>query len=147
MNIYAGIVESVPPVDPEVVKNMWDTREHPSGFFKPNYRGAVLIHMVLLGQDGRLVVRGMENGKPSDTLFKAISKVPMKPKNKFPPFDMNELIQLIEKEKGPDLNGLDFNNLSPEEKERLRHVQGPISDSKNHNLELGERIANLTGKL
>jgi hypothetical protein len=129
----AWIEESVPAVDPEVVKGMWDFQERVSSLkgeltkpedvsfalgllqrsiqhaIKPeetnhsfNYRGAVLIQMVLLSQAGQLVVPGMENGKPSDALFKAISKVPMKADGKsFPPFDMKELVQLIEEEKGP----------------------------------------------
>jgi hypothetical protein len=57
--------------------------------------------MVLLSQVGELVIPGIENGKPSDALFEAIARVPMRVEGKFPPFEMEELKQLIEEEKGP----------------------------------------------
>jgi len=64
-----------------------------------NYRGAVLIQMIQLHRTGMMELPGMNDGKPSEALFKAIAKVPMK-KNQFPPFDADDLIQLIEKEEG-----------------------------------------------
>jgi hypothetical protein len=80
-----------------------------------NYRNAVLIQMIYLsemglaeltklGLAGMKVLPGVDNGKPSDAMLKAIAKIPMKAENRFPPFDMEELRSLIEKEKGSHLH-------------------------------------------
>lgn len=71
-----------------------------------SYRNAVLIQMVQLSQmdlgelttiglAGMKVLPGLDNGKPSDAMLKAIAKIPMKA-NTFPPFDMEKLTRLIE---------------------------------------------------
>lgn len=77
-----------------------------------SYRNAVLIQMVQLSQmdlgvltaiglAGMKVLPGLDNGKPSDAMLKAIAKIkiPMNA-NTFPPFDMEELARLIEEERG-----------------------------------------------
>jgi hypothetical protein len=70
-----------------------------------NFRGTKLFQAIQFTRAGELALPGMENGNPSDAIFRAFTAVPMKvmPPNvelDAPPFDMKELIQLIEEEKG-----------------------------------------------
>jgi hypothetical protein len=51
----------------------------------------------------------MQNGKPTDAVFKAFAIVPMSglrrgdPPHEWPPFDVDELFRLIEKEEVPNV--------------------------------------------
>jgi hypothetical protein len=52
---------------------------------------------------------GMQNGKPTDAVFKAFAIVPMSglrhgdPPHEWPPFDVDELFRLIQKEEVPNV--------------------------------------------
>lgn len=66
------------------------------------YRIALLDHAMKLSEPGKACLPGMHDGKPSDAVFKAFATVPMKlfapnVEHESLPFDMEELIQLIEK--------------------------------------------------
>jgi hypothetical protein len=69
------------------------------------FRGTMLFHTIQFNKDGKLELPGIIDGKPSEAVVRAFARVPMKvmaPNVEYevPPFDMDELIQLIEKEKG-----------------------------------------------
>jgi len=67
------------------------------------YRLTLLHHIVQLNEAGKLALPGMDQGRPSDAMFRAFAKVPMeaRPPNvdqESLPFDTGELIRLNEEE-------------------------------------------------
>jgi hypothetical protein len=80
----------------------WKLIEGDANVLSANFRGTMISHVIRYVQSGELELPGIDQGKPSDAVFEAFAKVPMKviPPNvehDSPPFDMEELIQLIEK--------------------------------------------------
>jgi hypothetical protein len=111
----------IPEVDPADLKNLWTHnksalertfgRPDPFAYFLSAISGPVwyrlaqfeIMRQMINEAKGR-VLPGMQDGKPTDAVFKAFAIVPMSgmcrgdPPHEWPPFDVDELFRLIEKE-------------------------------------------------
>ena len=120
----------VPEVDPADLKSLWNMQsEAQARHDKPGaialsfslcqsacspganvaavwYRSSMLAVLQHLSDAGGPALPGIQEGKPSDAFFKALAIVPMTgmqpgaPPRKGFPFDLQELVSLIQKEAG-----------------------------------------------
>jgi hypothetical protein len=99
--------ELVPTVDPEDVKAAWNWVMLME-FFQQRGGDLQAVHFrvkLLRYIFSELGLPEVDNGKPSDAIVKAVARMPVKvtPNLEYDglPCDLDELLRLIEKEKGP----------------------------------------------
>jgi hypothetical protein len=109
--------EFVIAVDPEKLRAMWNLNREIIERVERNggtndlltlyefKMTAEYFRMTLISMCADHGLIKLDHGKPSDAVFKAVAKVPVKlfpsvPENSFP-CDKDELLRLIEEEKGP----------------------------------------------